>query len=142
MPGQPAARRTVLKGAALAGVAGLGVSACSTDSKLGHAQSPTPTAPVELGAPEDVPVGGSKLYRDQRVVVSCPAKGEYKAFSAQCTHAGCLLNKVEDNVGNCPCHGSRFDTTTGKVTAGPATAALPAVPVRVEGGKLIAGPEA
>ncbi|MER8090478.1 Rieske (2Fe-2S) protein [Streptomyces sp. NPDC058316] len=142
MPGQPAARRTVLKGAALAGAAGLGAAACSTESKLGHAVTPTPTAPVELGAPEEVPVGGSKLYRDQRVIVSCPAKGQYKAFSAQCTHAGCLLNKIEDNVGECPCHGSHFDTTTGKALHGPATVPLPAVPVRLEGGKLIAGPEA
>lgn len=101
MSGQPA-RRTVLKGAALAGVAGLGVAACSTESKLGHAETPTPTAPVELGAAEEVPVGGSKLYREQRVVVSCPAKGQYKAFSAQCTHAGCLLDKVEKNEGTAP----------------------------------------
>ncbi|MER7811745.1 Rieske 2Fe-2S domain-containing protein [Streptomyces sp900116325] len=141
MSGQPA-RRTVLKGAALAGVAGLGVAACSTESKLGHAETPTPTAPVELGAAEEVPVGGSKLYREQRVVVSCPAKGQYKAFSAQCTHAGCLLAKVEKNVGNCPCHGSRFDTTTGEAVQGPATVPLPSVPVRVESGKLIAGPDA
>ncbi|MFF4083063.1 Rieske (2Fe-2S) protein [Streptomyces sp. NPDC001777] len=142
MSGQPAARRTVLKGAALAGAAGLGVAACSTESKLGHAETPTPTAPVTLGAPEEVPVGGSKLYREQRLVVTCPAKGQYKAFSAQCTHGGCLLDKVEENVGSCPCHGSHFDTTTGKATRGPATVPLPAVPVRVEGGKLIAGPEA
>ncbi|MEU9758335.1 Rieske (2Fe-2S) protein [Streptomyces sp. NPDC047985] len=141
MSGQPAARRTVLKGAALAGVAGLGAVACSTESVLGHAGPPTPTAPVDLGAPEEIPVGGSKLYREQRVVVSCPAKGRYKAFSAQCTHGGCVLDKVEDNVGNCPCHGSRFDTTTGTATKGPATAPLPEVPVRVEGGKLIAGPK-
>ncbi|MGP3751731.1 Ferredoxin subunit of nitrite reductase or a ring-hydroxylating dioxygenase [Streptomyces sp. LamerLS-316] len=142
MPGLPAARRTVLKGAALAGAAGLGAAACSTDSKLGHAQTPTPTAPVELGAAEEVPVGGAKLYREQRVVVSCQAAGQYKAFSAQCTHAGCLLDKVEDNEGNCPCHGSRFDVTTGKAVQGPATVPLPSVPVKVEGGKLVAGPGA
>jgi nitrite reductase/ring-hydroxylating ferredoxin subunit len=132
----------VLKGAVLAGTAGLGLTACSTESKLGHAETPTPTAPVALGAAEEVPVGGSKLYRDQRVIVTCPAKGQYKAFSAQCTHAGCLLDKVEDNVGNCPCHGSRFDTTTGEAMEGPATAPLPPVPVRIEGGKLVAGPDA
>ncbi|MFF9014222.1 Rieske (2Fe-2S) protein [Streptomyces sp. NPDC014870] len=141
MPGQ-SARRTVLKGAALVGAAGLGVAACSTDSKLGHAQVPTPTAPVTLGAPEDVPVGGARLYREQRVLVSCPAEGQYKAFSAQCTHAGCVLDKIENNEGNCPCHGSRFDVTTGKALQGPATVPLPEVPVRVEGGKLVAGPEA
>ncbi|WP_406150044.1 Rieske (2Fe-2S) protein [Streptomyces sp. NBC_01012] len=142
MPGLPAARRTVLKGAALAGAAGLGAAACSTDSKLGHAKTPTPTAPVELGAPDEVPVGGAKLYREQRVVVSCPAAGQYNAFSAQCTHAGCLLDKVEDVEGHCPCHGSRFDVTTGKVVHGPATVPLPSVPVKVVSGKLIAGPGA
>ncbi|MEV7276390.1 Rieske (2Fe-2S) protein [Streptomyces sp. NPDC093111] len=141
MSGQ-STRRTVLKGAALAGAAGLGVSACSTDSKLGHAQTPTPTAPVALGAPDEVPVGGAKLYREQRLLVHCPAKGQYKAFSAQCTHAGCVLDKIEDNEGNCPCHGSRFDVTTGKALQGPATVPLPEVPVRVENGKLVAGPEA
>lgn len=138
----PPDRRTVLKGAALAGVAGLGVTACSTDSKLGHAETPTPTAPVDLGAADAVPVGGAKLYREQRLVVSCPAEGQYKAFSAQCTHAGCVLDKVEGTEGNCPCHGSRFDVTTGKALQGPATVPLPEVPIRAEAGKLVAGPDA
>ncbi|MFF1419620.1 Rieske (2Fe-2S) protein [Streptomyces sp. NPDC058280] len=142
MPGQPAPRRTVLKGAALAGAAGLGLAACSTDSKLGHAEEPTPTSPVDLGAADEIPVGGAKLYREQRLVVSCPAEGQYKAFSAQCTHAGCLLEKLEGTVGDCPCHGSRFDVTTGKALKGPATVPLSEVPVRAEGGKLVAGPNA
>ncbi|MFG2431219.1 Rieske (2Fe-2S) protein [Streptomyces sp. NPDC048590] len=142
MSGLPAARRTVLKGAALAGVAGLGAAACSTESKLGHAQTPTPTAPVELGPADEVPVGGAKLFREQRLVVSCPAAGQYKAFSAQCTHAGCVLDKVEGTEGNCPCHGSRFDVTTGKAVQGPATVPLPSVPLKLENGKLVAGPGA
>ncbi|GAA4785011.1 MULTISPECIES: Rieske (2Fe-2S) protein [Streptomyces] len=142
MPGQTPARRTVLKGAALAGAAGLGAAACSTESKLGHAQVPTPTAPVDLGAAEAVPVGGALLFREQRVVVHRPSEGEYRAFSAQCTHAGCVLDKVEGTEGNCPCHGSRFDVTTGRALVGPATVPLPEVPVRAEGGRLVAGPEA
>ncbi|WEH42387.1 Rieske (2Fe-2S) protein [Streptomyces sp. AM 2-1-1] len=142
MSGSPAARRTVLKGAALVGAAGLGAAACSTESKLGHAQNPTPTAPVDLGAADAVPVGGSKLYREQRLLVTCPAKGEYKAFSAQCTHAGCVLTRIEGTEGHCPCHGSVFDTTTGKVVHGPATVPLPAVPVSAEGGRLVAGHDA
>ncbi|MFJ2646822.1 Rieske (2Fe-2S) protein [Streptomyces sp. NPDC087420] len=138
----PAPRRTVLKGAALAGAAGLGVAACSTESKLGHAETPTPTAPEPLGAASEVPVGGAKLYREQRVIVYCPAKGEYKGFSAQCTHAGCLLEKLEGTIGDCPCHGSRFDVTTGEAVHGPATVPLPKVPVRLEGDNLVAGPKA
>ncbi|WP_189537388.1 Rieske (2Fe-2S) protein [Streptomyces roseolilacinus] len=141
MPGQPATRRTVLKGAALAGTAGLGAAACSTESKLGHARTPTPTAPVDLGAATEVPVGGARLYREQRLLVHRPAPGEYKAFSAQCTHAGCVLDRIEENEGNCPCHRSRFDVTTGRVLKGPATVPLPEVPVVVRDGRLIAGPQ-
>ncbi|MFE5538022.1 Rieske (2Fe-2S) protein [Streptomyces sp. NPDC056492] len=139
---QPAARRTVLKGAAaIAGAVGAGaaLSACSTGGNSGSGSPAVPAAPVELGAVSEVPVGGSKLFREKKLVVSCPAEGQYKAFSAQCTHAGCVLDKIDDGEGNCPCHGSRFDVTTGKVLRGPATDPLPAVPVKAEGGKLIAG---
>ncbi|MEV8352982.1 Rieske (2Fe-2S) protein [Streptomyces niveus] len=142
MPARPTPRRTVLKGVALAGAAGAGLAACSTESKLGHAEEPTPTAAVDLGAADAVPVGGVKLYREQRLVVSCPAEGQYKAFSAQCTHAGCVLDKVEGTEGNCPCHGSRFDCTTGKATKGPATVPLPEVPISAKDGRLVAGPGA
>ncbi|MEV7544286.1 Rieske (2Fe-2S) protein [Streptomyces sp. NPDC089915] len=139
---QPAARRTVLKGAAaLAGTVGAGASlaACSTGGGGGAGGPAVPKEPVELGAVTEVPVGGAKLFREQKVVVSCPAEGQYKAFSAQCTHAGCVLDKIDKGEGNCPCHGSRFDVTTGKVLQGPAAEPLPAVPVKAENGKLIAG---
>ncbi|MET9608829.1 Rieske (2Fe-2S) protein [Streptomyces sp. NPDC006512] len=139
---QSAARRTVLKGAAaLAGAVGAGaaLSACSTETNSGYGSPAVPTEPVELGEAAAVPVGGAKLFRERKVVVSCPAEGQYKAFSAQCTHAGCVLDKIVEGQGNCPCHGSRFDLGTGEVLRGPATAPLPAVPVKAENGKLIAG---
>ncbi|MCX5196606.1 Rieske (2Fe-2S) protein [Streptomyces sp. NBC_00249] len=137
-----AARRTVLKGAAaLAGAVGAGatLSACSTETNSGGGTPAVPKEPVELGAASEVPVGGAKLFRERKLVVSCPAEGEYKAFSAQCTHAGCVLDKIVEGEGNCPCHGSRFDVKTGKVLRGPATDPLPSVPVKTENGKLIAG---
>lgn len=139
---QSAARRTVLRGAAaLAGAVGggLAVSACSTETNSGNGSPAVPTEPVELGAASEVPVGGAKLYREKKLIVSCPAEGQYKAFSAQCTHAGCVLDKIVKGEGNCPCHGSRFDVTTGKALKGPATDPLPAVPVTMENGTLIAG---
>ncbi|MET9297164.1 Rieske (2Fe-2S) protein [Streptomyces sp. NPDC003077] len=134
---QAPARRTVLQGAALVGAAGLGAVACSPSGKTA---SPVPTEPVALGAASDVPVGGAKLYREQRLLVSQPTKGQYKCFGAACTHQGCVLDKIDKREGgHCPCHGSRFDVTTGAVLQGPATQPLPEVPVKVEGGKLIAG---
>ncbi|MFD9308012.1 Rieske (2Fe-2S) protein [Streptomyces sp. NPDC060048] len=138
----PAARRTVLKGAAaIVGAAGAGaaLTACSTESDSGSGSPAVPAEPVELGDAAAVPVGGAKLFREAKVLVSCAEAGQYKAFSAQCTHAGCVLDKIVEGQGNCPCHGSRFDVTTGKVLRGPAGDPLPEVAVRAEGGKLIAG---
>lgn len=132
----------MLKGAAaLVGATGTGVTlaACSTEGNGGHGSPAVPAEPVELGAAAEVPVGGAKLYREEKLIVSCPAEGQYKAFSAQCTHAGCVLDKIVKGEGTCPCHGSRFDAATGKVVQGPATDPLPAVPVKAENGKLIAG---
>lgn len=88
-----------------------------------------------------VPGGCSKLFRERKLVVSQSSKGEFEAFSAVCTHRGCVPDRVEKDEGNCPCHGSRFDATTGKVLQGPATTPLPRIPVREEGGKLVARPE-
>jgi Rieske Fe-S protein len=134
----PACRRTVLRGAALAGAAGLGLTACGGSG--GGGSSDGPTAPVVLGAASDVPVGGAKLYRDDKVVVSQPKQGTFKAFSAVCTHQGCVVDSVDGTTVTCPCHSSQFDAATGAVVQGPATRPLPAVPVTVSGGKLTAGP--
>ncbi|MBL1097157.1 QcrA and Rieske domain-containing protein [Streptomyces coffeae] len=141
MSSKPASRRTVLCGAALAGAAGLGVAACSAGG-AGAKAPVTPTAPVDLGAADAVQPGGTKIYREDRVVVARDADGAYTAFSAVCTHAGCVVDAVEDGKISCSCHGSQFDARTGKVLEGPATEPLPSVPVRAKGGKLVAGPDA
>ena len=90
-----------------------------------------------LGMASDVPVGGGMVYTAAKVVVTQPSKGEYKAFSAVCTHVGCLCNQVADGTINCPCHGSKFKITDGSVVAGPAPAPLAAKTVTVSGGKIL-----
>ncbi|MEU6345479.1 Rieske (2Fe-2S) protein [Streptomyces sp. NPDC046977] len=137
--GFPPCRRTVLRGAAVAGVAGLGLTACGGGSEDG-ADSTGPTSPVELGAASEVPVGGAKLYTDAKVVVAQPTKGVYKAYSAVCTHQGCVCNKLSGTTLSCPCHGSGFNAATGAVEHGPAARPLPSVGIRIEAGKLVAGP--
>src|SRR5690349_19661437 len=97
----PACRRTVLRGAALAGAAGVGLTACG--GKKGSSSGPT--AAADLGAATEVPVGGAKLYRDDKVLVSQPSQGTFKAFSAVCTHQGCVLDTVDGTTASCPCHG-------------------------------------
>ncbi|MGW3631205.1 Rieske 2Fe-2S domain-containing protein [Streptomyces sp. NPDC005122] len=136
MPG----RRTVLRGAALAPVAGIALTACSGGS--GGASPATPTAPVDLGAESEIAEGGAKLYRDQNVVVSRAGNGSLKAFSTICTHAGCAIDRLRGTTLVCPCHGSEFDAATGQVLRAPATAPLKELPVKAEDGKIVAGPGA
>ncbi|MFH9675837.1 Rieske (2Fe-2S) protein [Streptomyces sp. NPDC017405] len=132
-----ASRRTVLRGAAVVPVAGLGLAACAAPDGSGAA---TPTAPVDLGKDSEVAEGGAKLYRDQNVVVSRGKDGTLKAYSTICTHAGCPINKLEGTTLICPCHGSRFDAVTGKVIEAPATAPLTELTVKAANGRIIAGP--
>ncbi len=140
MSGRPSpTRRTVLRGAALTPVAGLGLAACSPGGKTTDAE---PTAPVDLGAESEVPEGGAKLYRDHNVVVSRDANGALKAYSTICTHALCPINKLEGTKLICPCHGSEFDATSGEVLHEPASAPLNELPVEVKDGRIVAGPAA
>ncbi|MFF6996981.1 Rieske (2Fe-2S) protein [Streptomyces sp. NPDC008313] len=141
MPARPSAsRRTVLRGAAAVPVAGAALAACSPGDD-GEA-SAGPTAPVELGPESEVAKGGAKLYEDEKVVVSRAEDGSLKAYSSICTHAGCPINKLEGTTLTCPCHGSEFDATTGKVVHAPATEPLFALSVKVEGGRMVASPDA
>lgn len=90
-------------------------------------------------ATADVPVGGGTILADQKVVVTQPAAGEFKAFSAVCTHQGCTVASVANGVISCPCHGSTFSITDGSVKGGPAPAPLASVPVTVSGTELTLG---
>ncbi|MEV5875004.1 Rieske 2Fe-2S domain-containing protein [Streptomyces sp. NPDC052101] len=140
MPARPSAsRRTVLRGAAVAPVAGLGLAACSAP---GQGSAAAPTAPVDLGAESKVSKGAAKLYRDHNVVVSRDGSGTLKAYSTICTHAGCPINKLQGTTLICPCHGSQFDAVTGKVVQAPATEPLAELPVKTTNGRIIAGPGA
>ncbi|GAA5147853.1 hypothetical protein GCM10023321_09330 [Pseudonocardia eucalypti] len=91
---------------------------------------------IDLGPASAVPVGGGKVFSAQRVVVTQPAAGTFKAFSATCTHQGCTVGSVSGGNIICPCHGSEFSATDGSVTNGPAKRPLAARPVSAEGGQL------
>jgi len=63
------------------------------------------------------------------------------AYSAVCTHAGCIDWAWQDDRGTlkCPCHDSEFDLKDGaRVTVGPATVRLAALPLEIVGGALVA----
>jgi Rieske Fe-S protein len=90
-----------------------------------------------LGYVKDVPVGGGTVFMDQKVVVTQPTKGVFRAFSAVCTHVGCICNKVANGTIDCPCHGAQFKITNGAVVAGPAPTPLPTRTITVSGDKIM-----
>jgi nitrite reductase/ring-hydroxylating ferredoxin subunit len=92
---------------------------------------------IVLGAAREIPVGGGLIFDAERVVVTQPARGRYRAFSAVCTHVGCLLNQVADGTIDCPCHGSRFRITNGAVVTGPAPVPLPKKRITIVRGTII-----
>jgi len=146
---QRATRRGVLLGVGIVGIGGV-IAGCSTSAvpydanEAGVApgeEAPSSAAPAAsapaagmgsaaptgtlLGMVTEIPVGGGKVFLDQKVVVTQPTKGVYKAFSAVCTHVGCICNKVANGTIDCPCHGSEFKITNGAVVTGPAPTPLP-----------------
>ncbi|RDD90691.1 Rieske (2Fe-2S) protein [Streptomyces parvulus] len=148
-PAAGPARRTVVAAAGAAGLTAV-LAACGGSDEdgsggTGAASSGAPSEEAgggeggggtELAATADIPEGGGMVFADQKVVVTQPSAGEFKAFSATCTHQGCAVKSVSDGVINCPCHNSNFSITDGSVRSGPAPKPLPAVRITVSGDSI------
>jgi Rieske Fe-S protein len=87
----------------------------------------------------DVPVGGGVVVAAADVVITQPSAGQFKAFSATCTHQGCTLADVSGGTINCGCHFSKFSATDGSVKNGPATQPLPEKKITVSGTSISVG---
>jgi nitrite reductase/ring-hydroxylating ferredoxin subunit len=160
-------RRSVLRCAAIAALAGASapiLAACggsdnasgggsssapaTTGTSSAPTSAPTSTAPSSsapastsggtvLGPVSDVPVGGGKVFTDAKVVVTQPTAGQYKGFSAICTHQGNPVGSVQGGQIVCPFHNSHFNITDGSPVSGPAQSPLPAVNVAVQGSNIV-----
>ncbi|GAA3230379.1 Rieske (2Fe-2S) protein [Dactylosporangium siamense] len=148
-------RRTLLTGAGAVGLTAA-LAGCAAYGDTGtDAGAPAPaentgggatTATTGGGAPaaggggfaktSDIPVGGGKIFEDQKIVVTQPTAGQFKCFTAVCTHAGCVVGDVSGGTINCPCHGSKFKVADGSVANGPASKALKAVAIKVNGDSI------
>ncbi|MFE2888111.1 Rieske (2Fe-2S) protein [Streptomyces sp. NPDC059272] len=128
-------RRTVLvTGAAAALTAGCSKYGDGNDSS--GSSSVKASGGQELAKTSEIPVGGGKIFKDQKIVVTQPKKDEFKAFSAICTHQGCTVGTVANGTIDCPCHGSKYRIADGSVEAGPAPKPLPAEQIKVEGNSI------
>ncbi len=93
-----------------------------------------PPTTFRAGTPDLYPMDSVTFLQDQQVYIVRTAQGFY-AVSAVCTHLGCITQwKPEDDLIECPCHGSKFKSDGTKV-AGPAPRPLPhfAITLTVDG---------
>jgi Rieske Fe-S protein len=153
-PSQPHPdRRTLVTGLAAGAVAVPLLAACGSGGAGDAAgTSPTASGPASSGASggsagsarttagltptSAIPVGGGKIFDSEKVVVTQPTQGEFKAFSAVCTHMSCLVTQVSDGLIQCPCHGSEYSITDGSVQGGPAPRPLPEERITVAHGEI------
>ena len=96
--------------------------------------------------------GGKAIARESEVAAGSAVKfkdggkdavlvhldgGEFVAYSAVCTHAGCTVAYQNSQLA-CPCHGSIFDPANGaEVVSGPAQTPLPEIPVEIQNGEVL-----
>lgn len=132
---QPRATRRIV----FHGLGAMGVAAALAGCAGGDDQASTPTkSGSALASAGEIPVGGGIILADQKVVITQPVEGEFKAFTAECTHAGNTVTSVLGGQILCSFHGSAYSATTGAVEGGPAPAALAEVAITVDGDRILA----
>ena len=94
---------------------------------------------VTIGQASDIGEGELKRVEaaGARIAIANVA-GTFYALGDTCTHLGCSLSRgeLEKTLVICPCHGSIFDVTSGKVRRGPAKKPEPTYRVEVRDGSL------
>jgi Rieske Fe-S protein len=143
------ARRDFLK-IGIFGAAGI-IASTAVYPLVGLAERSTPPKPiifanaVLLSEMPEVGVKKVSLYltpggkADARVFIKRDPDGKLTAFSAVCTHLGCVVNydRLKDRF-ICPCHGGVYDGN-GKNVAGPPPTPLKKLPMRIVGDYIQVG---
>ncbi len=121
-----------------------------TPLKLSDLRPGKPVVAYPFDPKVRLPRDGSRLNKvvlmrvaDTELSASARARsaGGVVAYSAICTHQGCDVKTwlSKEQVLVCFCHASKFQVLDeGQVASGPASRALPALPIRLDGEELVA----
>jgi Rieske Fe-S protein len=101
--------------------------------------APATGGSAALATTSEIPDGGGKIIDGVNIVITQPRSGSFRAFTAICTHQGCIVNSVSNGTIDCPCHGSKYSIKDGSVVHGPAPSPLAAIAIKVEGTSIFQG---
>jgi nitrite reductase/ring-hydroxylating ferredoxin subunit len=138
LTGELTRRTLIIRG----GLSALAIGALSSCTNYGSGAPPSQAGSTSAGTgagvtttKADIPVGSGKVFTDAQTVVTQPKSGQFKAFTAICTHQQCIVADVTTTI-NCNCHGSKYSITDGSVVNGPAQRPLAAKALKASGNKL------
>ena len=105
-----------------------GALSTTTTVTGGNTTTTAASAGTAIGSASQVPVKGAASFTltngNPGIVVQAVA-GQFEAYDATCTHAGCPVSYyASNNMLVCPCHGSMFSVDNGDVLGGPAPTPL------------------
>jgi Rieske Fe-S protein len=95
---------------------------------------------MRVAGVNDIVENTAKIVRFNKdpIIIVHTAHGQFKAFSARCTHLGCVVQFKADEGAprfDCNCHGSQFDID-GKNIAGPAPRPLTPLKISIQESNL------
>jgi len=106
--------------------------------RAGESSAATVTLPLK---PDDIAVNTGQIFKfgNRAGLLIRTSNNELKAFSATCTHLGCIVQYRPD-LGEiwCACHNGHFDLN-GRNVSGPPPAPLEDFTVNVRGDQIVVG---
>jgi Rieske Fe-S protein len=88
----------------------------------------------------EIPINSAKMVKLGRkpIIVVHTESGDYRAFSATCTHLGCIIEYRGDRGGyfHCNCHGGEYNLN-GKNISGPPPRPLTPYAITVKGQDIV-----
>lgn len=135
-PCRTCTRRAVLAGGAALGAVGA-LSACGGSQPPGGSSAPAVGRDLNNPVITDLATVRSKgavsFASASGGAIAIDLGGRIVAWTSTCTHQGCTVAwNPADRLLECPCHGSRYDPTTGRPVRGPAVAPLTRVAVTAD----------